>query len=224
MNLSEMRDRMRDYANVDENRLGDNPATDFLNLAKDDVMEKTHLRFGEALITTSFVASTQTINPAPTVGRVLYPTRLWYRKSNQGQTNVDPATWNEYVEKYGTAASDGQNGFGDPIRFAIYGEDTSGSPTFYLGPIPDETITPVYLAARITFEDLVEDEDENPLTVRAGLALVYRALELAATYLELPERAPEWRKTYDELISRHVVTHSGAIHSSMHNRQMQEQS
>lgn len=219
MNHSELRDAMREEANVDINRLPDAQATRYLNLAKDDIMDLYRLRFGEALITTAFVEDTRTINPAPTSGVVKYPTRLWYYNTSGEKVEVDEISWNEFVEKWMNTTTDGS---GDPEEYAIYGEDDNGNPTFYLGPMPDGDRSPVYLTARITFLDLDDDADENQLTRRAPMALVYRALEMASPFLENAERVPEWNREFQTIMKRLALSHEGARYSGKVNRQMQE--
>lgn len=220
MNLAELRDRMRSIANVDENRLPNDEAHAFLNEAKDAFMDVSKLRFGEAWIETAFTADTRTINPAPVSGRVLYPTKMWYMNSASEQAEVRPLSWAEYLNKYGEVPTSSNQG--DPCHYSIYGEDDDGNPTFYLGPVPDDNVSPVYLTARITFPDLVEDDDHNQLTDSAGLALVYKALELAASFLENEERAPTWTALYKPMIARLAVKHSGARTSGRTASSMEE--
>ena len=220
MTHSELRDEMRSQANVDSNRLPNAQATIFLNLAKDDIMDLHRLRFGEALITTAFVEDTRTINPAPSSGIVRYPTKLWYYDQTTGEKQeVREVSWEEYVD---TWMNETDTGSGLPTEFAIYGEDNNGNPTFYLGPVPDADRSPVYLTARITFADLSADGDSNQLTVRAPMALVYRALIMAAPFLENAERIPEWDALYQPIVRRLGITHSGARYSGKAARQMQE--
>lgn len=220
MELSDLRDTTREIANVDENRLPDTILNLYLNESVKDIMDLHRLRFGEAYITTAFVADTQTINPAPLSGVILHPTAMWYPDSSGERVDVDQISWAKYVQHYGTAAQ-ADEGTGDPSHFALYGEDGNGNPTFYLGPIPDEDRT-VYLTARITFLDLVEDDSSNQLTVREPLAVIYRALTMAASHLESAERIPEWETAFQRIMKRISLTHDGARYSAKHANQMQE--
>jgi hypothetical protein len=220
MTHAELRDRMRLYANVDANRLPNSACTDFLNASKDELMEAYRFRFGEAFITTAVVANSQTINPAPSNGHVRYPTKMWYLNNDGNQVEVFNVSWQEYLTKWGSASSE-TNGTGDAGEFAIYGENDDGDPTFYLGPIPDTDRT-VWLTARITFDDLVGDDDHNQLTDRAPLALVYRALVMAADFLENPDRAPNWDAEFQKQLKRLAISHEGARYSARNSHQMQE--
>lgn len=215
-----MRTLARSIANVDENRLPDDELTSFLNDAQDEMMENHRLRFGESLITTAFVEDTKTINPAPTNGIVIAPTRIWYTDSSGEQVDLKPLTWNQYVDAYGSAET-ATGGFGDPAHFTVYGEDENGNPTIWLGPIPDAGRT-AYVAARIRFLPLEDDDDHNQLTDRAGLAVVYKALVLAAPFLENSERIPEWDAAYAPIMRRLDVSHGAARYAGMHKRGMRE--
>lgn len=210
---------MRDIANVDSNRIGNSIATAFLNSAKDEIMSLNRLRFGEALIVTGFTAGAQVINPQPVSGFVLYPTRLWYVATTGGRAEVDEISWNEYVELYGDAS--GSSG-GDPVHFAVFGESDAGHPAFYLGPVPNANRSPVFLSAWINLADFVNDNDTNQLSSKAPLAIVYRALMMATTYLELPERLSEWASEYKTHVQRIALAHSAARYSGKVARSMTE--
>ncbi len=221
MILSELRDRMRSYANVDENRLDDDACDDFLNDAKDEICDLYPLLFGEELISTAFEEGGQTINPAADGSTVTAPLRMWYANDQGERAEVFQISWGEYVDQYGTAAT-ATGGTGDPVRFAIFGTDALGNPTFYLGPIPDADRSPVYLAARVRLADLSTDVVSNKLSVVAPRAMIYRALMLAANYLELAERKPEWEENYNAQIKRLNVSHSQARTAGKSRRQMNE--
>ncbi len=217
---SVLRDTAREIANVDINRLPNAILTAYLNAAQDEIMLLNRLRFGESFFTTAFTPDTQTISPAPTGnGTVAYITRLWYLGSSGEQVDVHPLGWNEYVDHYGTAIASG--GTADPVHFAQYEEDSNGNPIFWLGPSPDRAIT-AYITARIKMPALAVDADENPLTVQAPLAVIYRALIFASPYLENADRIPEWEKEYQMFVKLLTLAHAGGKYSAKHANGMQE--
>jgi hypothetical protein len=91
----------------------------------------------------------------------------------------------------------------------------------YLGPIPDDDISPVYLDARIGFT-MDDDDDYNQLSLAAPLAIAYLALVHAAPYLESEERSGTWRQMADQALMPIQLSDSHARRSAKVARSMQE--
>lgn len=222
MNLGELRTALRSLAQVDSNRLPDAEADLFLQEASDAVCDGYRLRFCEELIETAFIADQVTITPASSRGVVRVPTDMWYADASSGKRQmVTQISWAEYVDKYGTAATDPQ-GTGSPVHFAIHGESDDGHPVFYLGPIPSADRSPVFLDARIGFI-LTDATDENRLSITAPLAILYKACVLASPFLEEDDTwEAMWDRRYNDVVKRLLVSHGAARRGAKHARSMEE--
>ena len=221
-NRGELLDLMRSLANVDENRLPDDEGTTFLNDAMDDIAGTTSLRMFEAFFSSAISAGVSTFTPTPPTGHLVQIDDIFYVVATSGKKQtIHQKSWREYLEAWGTASTDAQ-GTGNPCEFAIYGESDDGDPVLYLGPIPQDDITPVFVSGRIRFDHLVEDDDDNKLTSRYPLMVAYKALVLAADFLEDPDRATNWQGSYDRILKRENIQHSEARRAAKVVRSMRE--
>lgn len=216
--LLDVRNRVRETANIDSNRIGDTRLTEIINDAVNEITSTGRLRFAERSIAVILVDGTDTYTLADTDGPVEKPI-LW--------TYTNPTT-NAIAEIKQTTIEGIKTNFSDPFAtqvgipqfYSIWGE-ANEVPVFKVWPVPAQDLT-TNLDCRIKFYDLVNDSDTNQVITGAYDAVTYLTLLLAAPYMENDDRTDTWDRSYTRAFGRLMRSHAHARYSGSAQRSMKE--
>lgn len=142
--------------------------------------------------------------------------RFWYLDPADSQSAVEVkfAEKQDFDSLFPVAGT-----FGDPVfGGGTFGEHQLGDPTYYtfwagkfqLGLVPHRALT-MFVSGYRLLPDLVNDNDENLLTIDASEYVLFKALSLASQFAIEDARVAAW-----EARARELRTHIAAEHYRAH--------